>query len=109
MEGLKLGLTHYLISIWGTWILTVSIAIYYKWTEKKNFFFYMNYSYLVIAFAFFVHYNSQWLHNADLSSQPYGEDMLNLIATAKHLVPILFSTGYLQASVWWFERKWHRR
>ncbi|WP_276165409.1 hypothetical protein [Zobellia alginiliquefaciens] len=107
-EELERGLVNYLISIWSVWILTVSIAVYYKWTEKNNLYFFMNYSYLIVAFGFFIHYNATLLNNIELP-QSYASNRLTFIRTAKHLMPILFATGYLQASVWWFSKKWHRK
>lgn len=107
-EALQAATVRYLIGIWICWIFTVSIAVYYKWTEKKDFFFHLNYSYLIMAFAIFAHYNDQLFRNLDISGEIYGKDMLNAIRTLKNAVPILGATLYLQVSVRWFGRKWHR-
>lgn len=107
-ETLQLASVNYLIGIWVCWVFTVSIAIYYKWTEKSDFFFRFNYAYLIVAFVIFAHYNDQLFLNLDISGESYGKNMLNAIRTIKNAVPILGATLYLQASVWWFEKKWHR-
>ena len=37
------GVLNYQVSIWISWVFLVSVAVFYKWTEKKNFFFYFTY------------------------------------------------------------------
>lgn len=108
-EMLQPRLVFYLMSIWGAWIFTISIAVYYKWTEKKNLFFYLNYALILLTMGFFMIFNAKLLDHIHTESQIQDKGMLNLIRTGQHLVPLVLATIYLQASVWWFRKKWHRK
>ena len=58
-EMLESGLTNYLIALWSTWIFTISMAIYYKWTGRGNMLFSLNYGFVVVAcglYAYFTQY-----------------------------------------------------
>ena len=106
---LQKGMAQYLVCLWGCWIFTVSIAVYHKWTEKKNLFFVLNYIYLFGAIGVFAHYSYQWFKNQDISGQFHSDGTMALGHTLKNLLPLLGITAYLQLSVWWFAKKWHRR
>ena len=108
-ELLQPRLVYYLMSIWGTWIFTISIAVYHKWMEKKNLFFYLNYAFILLTMVFFMTFNAKLLDHIHNSSQTQDKEMLNLMRTGQHLVPLVLATIYLQASVWWFRKKWHRK
>jgi len=108
-EVLQSRLVYYLMSIWGTWIFTISIAVYYKWTEKKHLFFYLNHAFILLTMVFFMTFNAKLLDHIHNSSQTQDKEMLNLMRTGQHLALLVFATIYLQASVWWFRKKWHRK
>lgn len=103
------GMVQYLISLWSCWLFTVALAVYYKWTEKKNLFFVLNYIYLMASLGVFAHYSHQWFKNQDHPGQFHGDGTMALIHTLKNFLPLLGITVYLQLSVWWFGKKWHRR
>ena len=107
-KGLKSATINYLICIWSSWIFMATIAIYSKWTEKNNFFFHLNYTYLIVVFVILAYYSNQLFKNLNVSDKVLSPNMLTLIWVLKNAVPILGATAYLQISVWWFERKWHR-
>ncbi|MDT7827569.1 hypothetical protein RQM65_02680 [Pricia sp. S334] len=108
-EALQRASVDFLIGLWSCWLITATIAVYYKWTEKRNFFFWFNYAYLTVAFLIFAHYNDQLFRHIDLSERPYGKNMLNAIRTLRNALPIFVATVYLQVAVRWFENKWHRK
>lgn len=102
-------LNNYQISIWISWIALVSIAIYYKWTTKNNFFFIILYGFLIISFGLYGWYaqeiapqiNSQIGLSADYPS--------GIFITIKNTLAIIIFSAFLQIAVWWFTRRWHRR
>ncbi len=86
-----------LIVIWILWIVLVSIAVYKKWTRNNDKFFYFTYAYLFIGFAGFL-----FFQEIDTASGRYFLIFQNF--------GIGFGlTIFLQLSVWWFTRKWHRQ
>jgi len=106
---LELRTVHYLISVWGSWAFTVSMAVYYKWTEKKNLFFILNYIFLGLALWVFANYTYELFKNQIHPGQYYGDGAMTLIRTLKNALPLVGITIYLQLSVWWFGKKGHRR
>tara|TARA_R100000789_G_C2945986_1_gene133577 strand:- start:127 stop:501 length:375 start_codon:yes stop_codon:yes gene_type:complete len=89
---------NYQISIWISWILMIAIATVYKWRSKKNMFFYWIYAVLVIGFAILGFY---------LEDQNVNYRMANFVAIKNFLMAMGF-TLFIQVSIWWFSRKWHR-
>ncbi len=103
------SLVNYQISIWVSWLVLVFLSIYYKWTEKKNRFFYFTYGFLIVAFGVFGYYTQDLINNFDLPSR-FEDDYTHGVFTA--IINIFTSgilTGLLQAGIWWFTRRWHRR
>lgn len=102
-------LISFQISIWVVWVVMLCNAIFYKWTKKGNFFFYFTYAFLIVAFAVFGFYTNSIVNVFDLSS-PFEDNYTHGVFTAvQNIVISCALTAALQAAVWWFTRKWHRR
>ena len=103
------AILNFQASIWITWVVLVSVAVYFKWTEKGNFFFYFTYSFLVVAFAVFGYFHQSLVNIHDLPS-PFDDNYtLGVLVTLQNLISACILTAFLQAGVWWFTRRWHRR
>lgn len=95
-------------SIWISWVILVALAVYYKWSFKRNLVFYLTYGFLIVAFAVFGIYVQRVV---TLFEVPSGFADAYTLGVFSALQNILFSavlTGFLQAAVWWFTRRWHR-
>ena len=103
------AILNYQVSIWISWIFLVAIAVYYKWTEKRNSFFYFTYGFLVVAFAVFGYLHQSLVNIHDLPSPFQDGYTLGVLLFLQNLVVSSILTGFLQATVWWFTRRWHRR
>lgn len=103
------AILNYQVSIWISWIFLVSTAVYYKWTEKRNSFFYFTYGFLVVAFAVFGYLHQSFVNFHDLPSPFKDGYTLGVLLFLQNLVVSSILTGFLQAGVWWFTRRWHRR
>ncbi|WP_424493424.1 hypothetical protein [Salinimicrobium sp. GXAS 041] len=102
-------LLHFQISIWIVWVIYILAAIYYKWVKKGNFLFYFTYGFLLIAFGLFGFYTQVVVNDFNLSS-PFRDQYSHGIFTAVQNIVISGAlTAFLQAAVWWFTRKWHRK
>lgn len=101
-------LSSYRISLWLSWVVLASLAVFYKWTTGKNFFFNFIYIFLGIGFSFFGYYSQSLVNIFDLSS-PFSDvyTLGFLVGIQSFVVPAVL-TGFLQAGVWWFTRRWHR-
>lgn len=102
-------LNNYRISIWVSWIVIVGIAIYYKWTQKKDAFFKFTYIYLLVAFAFYGYYAQSLVNNFDLATRYEDNYSLGVFTALENLFAPVLLTIFLQACVWWFTRRLHRK
>ena len=107
-ERLANLLSSYRISLWLCWIVMASLAIFYKWTTGENLFFNIIYIFLSLGFGFFGFYSQRIINLFDLSS-PFSDTYTYgfLVGIQNFIVPAIL-TGFLQAGVWWFTRRWHR-
>lgn len=109
LEVFKSTLTHFQISIWVPWVFMVGMAIYYKWTLEKNLFFYLIYLFLLITNIFFGYYFQEMVTNYRLQTTFEDEYTLGVLEGIKNFGVAAVLTVFLQAAVWWFTRRWHRR
>lgn len=103
------AIQHYQISVWVSWIVLVSASVYYKWTRQRNFFFFFTYSFLVVAFGFLGYLSQELLNNYDLPNKFRDDYSFGLLQSLQHIITSVVLTAFLQAAVWWFTRRWHRR
>jgi hypothetical protein len=103
------GIIHYQLSIWISWIFLVSVAVFYKWTESRNFFFYFTYAFLAVAFAVYGYLHQEMITVFDLPSFFVDSYTLGVLVAFQNLIVSGILTAFLQGSVWWFTRRWHRR
>ncbi|WP_029036780.1 hypothetical protein [Salinimicrobium xinjiangense] len=96
-------------SLWISWIILVSIAVYYKWTFKRNLVFYLTYAFLFVAFAVFGIYVQRLVSVYNIPSSFEDSYTLGVFSAFQNIVVSGVLTGFLQAAVWWFTRRWHRR
>lgn len=102
-------IVDYEISVWVTWIVLVSVAVFFKWTRRRNLFFFFTYGYVIIAFGI-VGYLSQMIISAyGLPSHFEDSYTLGVLIAVQKIVSAVILTAFLHAAVWWFTRRWHRR
>lgn len=99
----------YQVSIWLAWVVLVIVAVYFKWTQKKNFFFFFTYAYLVIAFGLFGYLSQDLILTYNLPSRFEDHYTFAVLTALQNIIMAAVLTGFLQAGVWWFTRRWHRR
>ena len=103
------SIISYEIGVWITWFVLAAIAVYYKWTSKSNFFFFFTYGYILISFGI-VGYLSQSIINTNhLPSHFEDSYTLGVLISIQKIISAVILTAFLQAGVWWFTRRWHRR
>lgn len=100
---------HYQISIWVSWLVLVSASVYFKWTKKKNFFFFFTYAFLVVAFGFLGYLGQELVTNYDLPNKFRDDYSFGVLHALQHIISSVVLTAFLQSAVWWFTRRWHRR
>ncbi|GHA50552.1 hypothetical protein GCM10007103_34130 [Salinimicrobium marinum] len=103
------SLVNYQISVWVSWLVLVFLSIYYKWTQKRNIFFYFTYGFIVVAFSIFGYYTQAIVNNFDLPSRFEDNYTHGVFTGIINIITSGILTGFLQAGVWWFTRRWHRR
>lgn len=103
------GILSYQISVWISWVVLVSVAVFYKWTEKRNSFFSFVYGFIVVSFAVYGYLYQSFITSYELPS-PFKDDYtLGVLMALQNIVIAGVLTGFLHAAVWWFTRRWHRR
>ena len=95
-------------SIWISWIILVSFAVYYKWVKKRNLLFYFTYAFLFVAFAVFGIYVQKLVTDYNIPSTFEDSYTLGVFSAIQNILVSGVLTGFLQAGVWWFTRRWHR-
>lgn len=100
---------NYQISVWISWVVLASTAVYYKWTEKRNSFFYFTYGFLIVAFTVYGFLYQSFITGYNLPSPFSDTYTLGVLAAFQNIIVSGILTVSLQAAVWWFTRRWHRR
>ena len=100
---------NYQVSVWITWIFLVAIAVYFKWTRKRNLFFFFTYGYLLIAFALFGTLSQMLVNAYDLPGPFEDSYTFGVLIAVQNILMAGVLTGFLQGATWWFTRRWHRR
>lgn len=103
------AIISYQVSIWLCWIVLTIVAVYFKWTQKKNFFFFFTYGYIIIAFGLFGYLSQDLILTYDLPSRFEDRYTFAVLTALQYIIMAAVLTGFLQAGVWWFTRRWHRR
>ena len=109
MRAAEKQLFNFQRSIWISWLILVSLAIYYKWTRKRNLLFYLTYAFLFVAFAVFGIYVQKLVNVFEVPSNFEDSYTLGVFSAFQNILVSGVLTGFLQAAVWWFTRRWHRR
>lgn len=105
LERVQEKLLGFQIGIWISWIFLVSLAIYYKWTKKRNFIFSLTYGFLFVCFSIFGTYTQMMANQFHLPSSFEDDYTLGVFTAVQNIVVSAVLTGFLQAGVWWFTRK----
>lgn len=100
---------NFQIAIWITWILITVLAIYYKWTRKKDLIFYLTYAYILAAFTILAFLIVRFYSLYDLKGQVTDPLSFGIISVLPNIFTAAVLTGLLQIAVWWFTRRWHRK
>ncbi len=108
-ELFQKNLQNFQISIWISWIVMVTIAIYYKWTTEKNFFFFLTYVFLLISSIIFGYYFQLLINQFNIPVGFEDNYTFGVFKTLQNFAIVAVLTGFLQAAAWWFTRRWHRR
>lgn len=103
------SITNYQISVWITWIVLVTVAVFYKWTQKRNYFFFFTYGFLFVAFSILGYLHQEMVNIFDLPSPFRDSYTLGVLTAIQNILVSSILTGFLHAGVWWFTRRWHRR
>lgn len=103
------ALNSFQLSIWICWVFFAAVGVYYKWTRKGNFVFYLTYLFLFIAFALFGFFMQKVMvdyHIKPSFGDVYSRGTLTAILNLGYTVAL---TAFLQAAVWWLTRRRNRR
>ncbi|MFD2518829.1 hypothetical protein [Salinimicrobium flavum] len=103
------SITNYQISVWITWIVLVTVAVFYKWTQKRNYFFFFTYGFLFVTFSILGYLHQEMVNIFDLPSPFRDSYTLGVLTAIQNILVSSILTGFLHAGVWWFTRRWHRR
>ncbi|HET8854638.1 MAG TPA: hypothetical protein VFM60_01830 [Salinimicrobium sp.] len=106
--GFESSLGNYQASIWVSWIVFVTVSVYYKWTEKKDLFFWLTYGFIIIS-GIILGYFIGLITEGTAISGPGEFGNQGFWAGLQQIITAVMLTGILQACVWWFTRNPHRR
>lgn len=109
VEQAQESILNYQISLWISWVFLVMVSIFYKWTDKSNFFFYFTYGFLLVGFSVFGYFHQSLVNIYELPSPFEDRYTFGVVVTLQNVVVSFVLTALLQAAVWWFTRRWHRR
>lgn len=101
-------ISQFQLSIWLTWLVMVAVAVSFKWTTEKNFFFYLIYIFLLVAFGIFGFYIQNMINIFDFPTGFEDNYSFGIFTALINFIVAALLTGFLQVSVWWFTRRWHR-
>ncbi len=107
-EIIEQRISQFQLSIWLTWLVMIAAAVSFKWITENNFFFYLIYIFLLVAFGILGYFIQEMINIFEIQTG-FGDDYSYGMFTA--LINFLVAavlTGFLQVSVWWFTRRWHR-
>ena len=96
---------QYLISIWIIWLLFAGLAVYDKWTRRRNLLFYLTYLQLALGFIGMGYLISRMQSVYEQVARANDPFVTALFASLPNLFVGAALTGLLQAAVWWFTRK----
>ena len=105
LERVRGKSTSFQISIWISWIVLVGLAVYYKWTAKRNLIFSFTYGFIFICFSIFGTYTQMLVNRFQLPSSFVDDYTLGVFTAVQNIVVSAVLTVFLQAGVWWFTRK----
>lgn len=97
------------LRIWLSWVVMIAVAIYNKWTTGSNIFFKMIYFLMVLSFAIEGFYIQRMINMFDFAITFEDTYSYGIFISLVNIVMVAGLTAFVQASVWWFTRKWHRR
>lgn len=103
------GILDYQVSLWISWLVLVVISVSYKWSEKSDYFFSITYGLILVGFAVLGAYTQEVVSNFNLPSRFSDSYTLGVLTAVQNIFVAGILTGFLQAGVWWFTRRWHRR
>lgn len=101
-------ISQFQLSIWLTWLVMVAVAVSFKWTTEKNLFFYLIYIFLLVAFGIFGFYIQNMINIFDFPTGFEDNYSFGVFTALINFIVAALLTGFLQVSVWWFTRRWHR-
>ena len=107
-EEVRFAIRNYHISIWCGWVLMTSSATYYQWTKKKYALFALDYLIVILAFIFLRHYLNLG-EERDLWSFGDTFKMSVNYMSMRNALLMIFMTAFVQAAIWLFSSKWHRK
>lgn len=106
--GIQTSLGNFQASIWVSWIVFVTVSVYYKWTEKKNLFFWLTYEFIIISGIILGYFVGMIAEDPAIPGPgEFGNQ--GLWVGLQQIITAVMLTGILQACVWWFTRNPHRR
>ncbi len=108
-EEVGRAVSGYRLRVWLSWAIMIIVAVYYKWTTGSNNFFKMIYILLVFAFGIEGIYLQRMINMFDVPTNFQDPYSYGILITLMNIILAAFMTAFLQAGVWWFTRKWHRR
>lgn len=103
------AILNYQVSVWVTWFVLTALAIYYKWTERRNSFFYLTYGFVLVSFSVFGYLFQHYFNLFGLDDGFRDNYTLGVLTALEQIGMSAVLTGMLQAAVWWFTRRWHRQ
>lgn len=106
---IKRAISAYQLSIWISWLIFAILAIYYKWTTEENIFFYTTYGFLILGFSIYGYYIQKMVNLLNVETGFRDNYTFGVFTAIQNLAVAGLLTGFLQAAVWWFTRRWHRR
>ena len=109
LKVVEIALLGFQRSIWLTWLALAAMAVYYKWIKQRNFIFYFTYAFLFVAFSVYGIYVQRLVTAYNIPSGFEDSYTLAVFSAFQNIIMAGVLTGFLQAGVWWFTRRWHRR
>lgn len=108
-EIIESRISQYQLSIWLTWFVMVAVAVSFKWRTEKNFFFYFTYIFLLIVFGILGFYIQEMINIFEIQTGFEDNYSFGVFTALLNFVVAALLTAFLQVSVWWFTRRWHRK
>lgn len=109
LDLIENSLKHYQLSIWISWIVMAIVSVYYKWNTKNNFFFYFTYIFLLVSSVLLGYYFQMMVNYFNVATPFRDNYTFGVLKALQNFVVAAVITAFLQVSVWWFTRRWHRQ